>query len=71
MERNDLSGLLESIIEQLPEQQKMAFQLRDIEGFDYEEIAEIMEINKNAVRVALSRARKKMREELTKCKVYG
>lgn len=71
LERHDLAGLLGNILEKLPEQQRMAFQLRDIEGYDYEEIAEIMETNKNSVRVALSRARKKMREELIKSKVYG
>jgi len=71
MERHDLAGLLGSILEKLPEQQRMAFQLRDIEGYDYEEIAEIMETNKNTIRVALSRARKKMREELIKSRVYG
>jgi RNA polymerase sigma-70 factor (ECF subfamily) len=62
---------LERILNNLPEQQRMAFQMRDIEGFDYEEIAEVMEVSKNNVRVALSRARKKMREELTKSRVYG
>ena len=71
MERHDLAGLLGNMLDKLPEQQRMAFQLRDIEGLDYEEIAEIMEMNKNNVRVALSRARKKMREELIKSSVYG
>jgi len=54
------------IIDLLPEQQKMIIQLRDIEGYDFKEIADIMNLNINAVRVNLSRARKKVRDTLTK-----
>jgi RNA polymerase sigma factor (sigma-70 family) len=43
----------------LPEQQKMIMLLRDIEGYEYEEIAQVLEINLNTIRVNLSRARKK------------
>ena len=71
LERHDMAGHLELLLKRLPEQQRMVFQLRDIEGYDYEEIAEILETNKNTVRVALSRARKKLREELNKISVYG
>ena len=54
----------------LPEQQQIIVHLRDIEGYEYDEIAEILEMNENAIRVALSRARKRIRELLTKTKVY-
>lgn len=49
-------------IRQLPEIQQMIVHLRDVEGCEFEEIASITEMNENAVRVALSRARKKIRE---------
>lgn len=54
------------IINQLPEQQKMIIQLRDIEGYSFEEIEKILEININTIRVNLSRARKKVRDTLAK-----
>lgn len=59
------------ILSLLPEQQKLIFQLRDVEQYDYEEIAEITQMNETAIRVALSRARKKIREELIKKHNYG
>jgi RNA polymerase sigma-70 factor (ECF subfamily) len=40
--------------------------LRDIQQFSYEEIAEVTELNLNAIRVNLSRARKKVRDEFLK-----
>jgi len=54
----------------LPRQQQMIIQLRDIEGYDFESIAEILEMNENAIRVNLSRARKRIRELITTSKVY-
>jgi RNA polymerase sigma factor (sigma-70 family) len=53
------------IVGMLPEQQRMILHLRDIEGLEYDEIEQIMEMNATAVRVNLSRARKAIREQLT------
>ncbi|MEL1243204.1 sigma-70 family RNA polymerase sigma factor [Flavobacterium sp. DGU11] len=61
----------EKIMGKLPEQQKLIMQMRDIEQYEFEEIAKIMDMNETAVRVALSRARKTMREELLKTHSYG
>ena len=66
----DLAVHIREIIQTLPEQMKTIMQLRDIEGYDYEEIAGIMEMNENAIRVNISRARKKVREILIKNKLY-
>ena len=63
--------LMNTIINSLPEQQKMIIQLREIEGYEFEEIATITDMNINAVRVALSRARKAIKEELVKMYNYG
>ncbi len=49
----------------LEEPQKSIIQLRDIQGYDYEEIAQILNMNVNTIRVSLSRARKKIREIVT------
>jgi len=59
------------LIENLPDQQKLIIQLRDIEQYDFEEICEITEMKPTAVRVSLSRARKTIREQLTKHHNYG
>ena len=71
VELSDEMEWLSKIVNTLPEQQKMIFQLRDIEQYDYDEIAQIMEMNQTAIRVALSRARKAIRENLIKKHNYG
>ena len=55
----------------LPEQQKIILQLRDIEEYDFDEIAKMLDMNNTAVRVNLSRARKTIREKLTNTHNYG
>ena len=55
----------------MPDIQQTVMFLRDVEQYEFEEIAKITEINVNAIRVALSRARKKVREELFKQQQYG
>ena len=59
------------LIDNLPDQQKMIIQLRDIEQYDFKEICEMVNMKPTAVRVSLSRARKKIREQLTKQHNYG
>lgn len=71
LEVSDELKLVSQIVANLPEQQRIIFQLRDIEQFEYEEISEITKMNETAIRVALSRARKKIREELQKKHNYG
>lgn len=70
-EDRDSWSWAEKIMETLPEQQKLILQMRDIEQYEFEEIAKIMDMNETAVRVALSRARKTLREQLTKTHSYG
>lgn len=71
VELNDSLDWVGRIIEDLPEQQKMVIQLRDIEQYDYDEIAKMLDMNNTAVRVALSRARKTIRQKLTNTHSYG
>lgn len=70
-EDRDSWSWVEKIMEKLPEQQKLIMQMRDVEEYEFEEIAKIMDMNETAVRVALSRARKTLREQLTKTHSYG
>ncbi len=59
------------LMKNLPEQQQLIVQMRDVEHMENTEIAEILEMNEVAVRVALSRARKTLREGLIKKRNYG
>ncbi|MDO1500962.1 sigma-70 family RNA polymerase sigma factor [Winogradskyella maritima] len=71
VEARDSVSWVTKIIEELPEQQKIILQLRDIEQYDYAEIAKMLDMNETAVRVNLSRARKTIREQLTNTHNYG
>jgi len=66
LETKDAMNRLQVILSDLPEVQKTIVHLRDIAGYEYEEIAEMTEMTVNNVRVVLSRARKKIREVLLK-----
>jgi RNA polymerase sigma factor (sigma-70 family) len=70
-EISDSVSIVHELIAKLPEQQQLIIQMRDIEQYEYEEISEILEIKPTAVRVALSRARKTVREQLIKQHNYG
>jgi RNA polymerase sigma factor (sigma-70 family) len=56
--------LVKLSMEKLPINLKRLIELRDMEGLSYQEIAEIMDMNINTLKVNLSRARKKVRELL-------
>ena len=71
VELSDSVNWVSKIMDALPEQQKMIVQLRDIEEYEFKEIAQVLEMNETAVRVALSRARKTIREQLTNKHSYG
>jgi RNA polymerase sigma-70 factor (ECF subfamily) len=71
IELNDSVDWVSKIIEGLPEQQKIVLQLRDIEQYEFSEISKMLDINETAIRVSLSRARKTLREKLTKTHNYG
>lgn len=71
IELKDSVGWVEKIINELPEQQRMVLQLRDVEEYDFDEICELMDINATTARVTLSRARKAVREKLLEKHSYG
>ncbi len=55
----------------LPEKQRHVMHLRDVEGYSYQEICEILEIDMSQVKVYLFRARNAVREKLLKINAYG
>jgi len=57
---------VKEIISALPENQRSVIHLRDIEGYEYKEMGEILNMDLNNIRVLLSRARKAVRKDLTK-----
>lgn len=63
--------LIKKVIQSLPHQQRLIIELRDIEEFSYEEIAETLDITVNNIRVNLSITRKKVKEEIIKIYNYG
>ena len=71
VEDKDSLSWVEKIINQLPQQQRLIIQMRDVEQYEFEEIAKILDMNETAIRVALSRGRKTVRESMTKTHNYG
>lgn len=67
----DSVSIVHRLISKLPEQQRMIIQLRDVEQYEFEEIGKMLDLQPTAVRVALSRARKVIREQLIKQHNYG
>ena len=54
--------MLEKALAALPEIQRTVVLLRDYEGYSYEEIGEITNLNESQVKVYIFRARQKMKE---------
>ncbi|MEZ2445993.1 RNA polymerase sigma factor (sigma-70 family) [Chitinophaga sp. W3I9] len=70
-EQNDVMEKVHVAINALPEKYRTILQLRDIDGHSYQEIADILDIDMNDVKVNLHRARKTVREKLQNLQVYG
>ena len=66
LEKKEEIELIHTLIAALPEPQRSLVYLRHLEGKEYEEISEMVNMNVNAIRVSISRARKQMREMLEK-----
>ena len=51
-------------IRELPDDMRAAIVLRDVQGFSYDEIAQMLEINVGTIKSRISRGREKLREKL-------
>ena len=71
IEVNDSLHWVEKHMDALPEKQKLILQLRDIEQYEFSEMSKILDMSEATIRVSLSRARKSIREKLTKTHNYG
>ncbi|MCB9266310.1 MAG: RNA polymerase sigma factor [Lewinellaceae bacterium] len=63
-ELNDAVGQVKVLMAELPDNQKAAMQLRDIEGMSYQEISETLAMPLNQVKTNIFRARKHIRSKL-------
>ncbi|WP_455593425.1 RNA polymerase sigma factor [Bacteroides sp.] len=70
LEVKDEVKQIRSLIARLPEQQKQVVTLRDVKECSYEEIEHITGLNSVNIRVLLSRARKRIREQFNKLNNY-
>ncbi len=64
-------NLIHRLVNGLPEKQRTAIQLRDIEGKSYKEIAEILGATEEQVKVNLFRARQKIKQKYGEIEKYG
>ena len=56
---------------QLPEKQRSVMQLRDVEGRSYREIAQVMDMSEEQVKITLFRARQRIKKNYEKIERHG
>ena len=69
--QQDRVQLIRQLINQLPEKQRSVMQLRDFEGKSYKEIAKVMNISEEQVKVNIFRARQTIRQKFLETEKYG
>lgn len=69
--QKESAGLIRKLTADLPEKQQLCFHLRDIEGRTYEDIAGILHISLDQVKVNIHRARNFIRKQILKEEKYG
>ncbi|MCR4602843.1 MAG: RNA polymerase sigma factor [Prevotella sp.] len=69
--QRDRVALVRQLINQLPEKQKSCMQLRDMEGKPYKEIAQVLGITEQQVKVNIFRARQAIKERFQQIEQHG
>ena len=69
--QRDRVELIRRLINELPEKQRSAMHLREFEGKSYKEIASIMAISEEQVKVNIFRARQAIRQKYIESEKYG
>jgi RNA polymerase sigma-70 factor (ECF subfamily) len=69
--QKDRVKLVRQMIDQLPEKQKTCMQLRDFEGKSYKDIAKVMDISEQQVKINIFRARQTIRQLFIQTERYG
>lgn len=70
-EQRDMLDMVRRIVDSLPEKQKTCMQLRDFEGKTYKDIAQVMGISEEQVKVNIYRARQAVKQKFNENADYG
>ena len=68
---NERMKIIHRLIDELPEKQRLIMQLRDIEGESYKDIAKVLQLTEDQVKVNLFRARQKVKQRYIEIDEYG
>ena len=71
MEQDEQIRIVHRLINELPEKQRTILQLRDIEGKSYKEVADVLGITEEQVKVNLFRARQHIKMKYNEIETYG
>lgn len=71
LEQSEQMDLVRKLINELPEKQRTIIQLRDIEEKSYKEIADVMQLTEDQVKVTLFRARQRIKAKYNEIQSYG
>ena len=69
--QRDRIALVRQLIDNLPEKQRSCMQLREFEGKSYKEIAQILGITEEQVKINIFRARQQIKQQFIKTENYG
>jgi len=69
--QRDRIQLIRHLIDHLPEKQRSCMQLRDFEGKSYKEIAQVLGISEEQVKVNIFRARQTIKQKFIETEDYG
>ena len=69
--QQDRISLIRRLIDTLPEKQRSCMQLRDIEGKSYKEIAKILNVSEEQVKINIFRARQTIKKKYIDTENYG
>ena len=68
---NERMKIIHRLVDELPEKQRLIMQLRDIEGESYKDIAKVLQLTEEQVKVNLFRARQKVKQRYIEIDEYG
>ena len=71
IQASDEMSWVAKIIDALPEKERLIIQLREIEQYDFDQIASLLELPEGTVRVYLSRTRKKIKKQFLEIQEHG
>ncbi|MBR0180609.1 MAG: RNA polymerase sigma factor [Prevotella sp.] len=69
--QQDRIALIRRLIDTLPEKQRSCMQLRDFEGKSYKEIAKILDVSEEQVKINIFRARQTIKQKFIDTENYG